>query len=197
MGFIKDTCVFIEKIKVGSEIVNIVRHCKSMNKELCVTDYVLDEIPPGKNVKEKDPEGARTSEGLFNSLDKCVNNGFINVFCVKGNNKYKKNYDSIRNRFYRQYSAANLRERMKNGKCTKQEANKLKRKDCGECSCIAVAMEHPDKYVIVTEDKGKIFVEEEIKLFQIYEKSHNIKVWNYDVWAKNTGYDKAQKEFIS
>ncbi|MTI49722.1 MAG: hypothetical protein FH761_17970 [Firmicutes bacterium] len=190
MGFIKDTCVFIGKIKVGSEILNIATHCKKMNKELCVTDIVLDEIPPGRTLREKEPDKAKLAQDLANSLDNSVKMGLINVLGVKGTGKYQKNYKDIRDRYYRKLSdPRHLREMIKNGECTKNEAKYLKYKDAGECSCIAVAMEYPNDYIIVTEDKGRIFMRKEINLFEVYKESHNIQVWSYDEWAEETNYE--------
>ena len=43
-------------------------------------------------------------------------------------------------------------------------------------------MEKPKDIIIVSNDKGKIFLKPSVNLFEKFKDSHNIQVINYDEW---------------
>lgn len=188
MGYLKDTCVLKHNIDTGDKIYKVAQHCKECGKQFSVTDYVLDEIKPGKSV---DVENAKHSTNLLSGLEGAVNSKVISKIEIDSNQVYKKNFRDIRRRYYYWISDTEyLKKLVDEGSMTLEEVRSkgLKYKDYGECSCIAVAMEDPKKYIIVSNDKGAVYKHPSINLFQKYTKSHDIQVMTYDEWLVQTKF---------
>lgn len=190
MGFLKDTCVFIDNINEGEEILKVARHCKLNGKTFCVTDIVMDELKPGRRIEE---DKAEVSKNIIQYLNFGDSSKIVKILKVTQDNTiYKRNFDKIRSRYYSHLKDKDfIKEQIEKGEITREQAKSKNfiRKDYGECSCIAIAMEEPNKFIIVSKDKGRIFLKPKTNLFEKYKKSHNIVVWNYKEWVKNTRYD--------
>jgi len=62
------------------------------------------------------------------------------------------------------------------GKIRPEERKSFKYKDLGECSLIAIALENVSSNIIVTNDKGKIYLKPYENIFDFYP---DVKVMNY------------------
>lgn len=194
MNFLKDTCVLIKKINCGTEILNVVNHCKDNGDKFCITDVVFEELNPGGSVKKEDAE---RSIDIIKALEISMKAKLVKKIDVKVHEKYKNNFDRIRARYYDHLlDSSTIKEKLQAGEITKEQVKNKSylRKDYGECSCIAVAMESPEEYVIVSNDKGRIFLKDDINLFNIYRDSHNIKVWDFNQWIGKTNYSDENKK---
>lgn len=189
MGYLKDTCVLIDSINCGEEIINVARHCQNNGKNFCVTDIVIDELTPGRKVPEAQAE---VSKGIKNGIQVAILGKIIKKFDVLSDkSKYKSNFNKIRKKYYGHLKDRGfIQEQIKLGNITKEQAKSkgFRYKGYGECSCIAVAMDNPQKYIIVTNDKGAITLKPKINLFKKYNETHGIIVWDYNEWVKNTNY---------
>ncbi len=194
MAYLKDTCVFLYKINNAEEILNVAKHCKNINSKLCITSTVMRELIPGVRVPEVESERSRD---IIQYLEFGNKSKILDIIDIDNNEKYKKNLENIRRRYYDHLRDPDmLRELVESGKYTRDEVKSkwFRNKDMGECSCIAIAMENPDEFIIVTDDKGKVFLKPYTNLFDIYSNSHKIKVLNYEQWVKETQYNLTAEE---
>lgn len=194
MAYLKDTCVFIYKINNAKEILEVAKHCKNIDNKLCITNTVMRELIPGERVPQIEAEKSRD---IIKYLEFGNKSKILDIIDIDNNEKYKKNLENIRRRYYDHLRDPDtLRELIENGEYTREQVKSkwFRNKDMGECSCIAIAIENPEEFIIVTDDKGKVFLKPHTNLFDIYSKSHKIKVLNYEQWVKETQYSLATEE---
>ncbi|CEP97585.1 Uncharacterised protein [[Clostridium] sordellii] len=194
MEYLKDTCVFIYKMNNAQEILDVARHCKSIDSKLCTTSTVMRELRPGARVAEDDAERSRD---IIKYLEFGQNSKILDIIDLDNNETYNKNLSDIRRRYYDHLTDPDaLMELVSSGDYTREEVRSrwFRNKDMGECSCIAIAMEKPEDFTIVTDDKGRVFLKPDTNLFKIYGQSHNIKVLNYEQWIEETEYKLSLSE---
>lgn len=194
MKYLKDTCVFIYKIDTASEILDVARHCENIGSKLCVTSTVMEELSPGPRVPK---EKAEKSKDIKQYLEFGCESKIVNIINIDESDKYKSNLKDIRRRYYDHLRDPDeLNELVEKGLYTREQVRSkwFRNKDMGECSCIAIAMENTEDFVIVTDDKGRIFLKPDINLFEIYKDSHNIRVLNYEQWISETEYKLMESE---
>lgn len=190
MRYLNDTCVFIHKICIPEKFTDIVQHSNKHADVFCVTDVVVDELSPGWFVPENE---AKNAEAMINVIDLYYNQSKIEVINVKNQNKYNENFKEIRERYYKHLTdRLEIEDMISRGECTREEAKYLRYKDYGECSCLAVAIEHPGMYCIVSEDGGKVCKKPDINIFKIHEKK-GIRVIDYNTWTYETRYGMEEK----
>lgn len=184
MEYLKDTCIFIKYLNSGSKIIGAASHLRSAECKLSVTDKVHNEMTPGPHVPK---ENAETAQEIYNTINMCINSNIVGLHKVADDNRYQENLKDIREKYYGKPNRSMLERAKRKGISKSELVNNIKKKDMGECSCIAIAMEHDDM-TIVTNDKGRVYMREDIKLFEIYSEKHGIKVLNYDEWLCESGY---------
>lgn len=183
MIYLKDTCIFIKDLD-SLNIMKIIDKYKLTEDEFGITDIILDELKPGKAVEKEDAEKSKSMLTMLQIQDK---SGKINKFKVKEDNPYKQNFNNIRKRYYGHLENLNyIKHALNSGEITQEQfkSRSYKYKDYGECSCIAVAMEHPNDVTIVSRDKGRIFMKDDINLFEEYKKECKIRVIEFDEWKE-------------
>lgn len=183
MNYLKDTCVFINKIQYPSTVFNLAKYCNDKNDVLSITNTVLEELQYEGKLDENKKE---ISRGIVNMINLCKQNELVEIIDFQ---RYKKDYEAIRKNYYGfatnpQY----LNMLVQSGKMTREEVKVLKYKDRGECSCLAIAKQDPLNYVIVTEDKGKITGMPSINLFNEFKNKFGIQIFKYDEWVKKIKY---------
>lgn len=182
MIYLKDTCVLIEEFDT-LKIINTANLYKKKDT-FALTDIIIDELYPGKSINVIDAE---KSKSLLAGISRLEKSKALKTYIIKEDGKYKSNFNKIRKAFYGHLKDVNaVKEALKKGEITPEQFKNRTYlyKDYGECSCIAVAIENPDDIVIVSNDKGRIFLKPNINLFNKYEESNNIKVINYKEWEK-------------
>lgn len=182
MIYLKDTCVFINKLN-PTRIMGILGELKQRKEYLGITNIILSELVPGRSIPKDDAEKSRT---IINSLEFMKKSKSYIEYNIE-NEDYAKNYKDIRKRYYGHLNDLNaVKKALQAGDITPEsfKSRSYKNKDCGECSCIAVAMTNPKEFLIVSDDKGRVFLKPDINLFDKYKKSHAIEVLNYDDWYK-------------
>lgn len=191
MIYLKDTCVFINKLN-PTIIIDILSQLKQRKEYLGVTNIILNELVPGKSIPKDDAE---KSQIIITSLDFMKNSKSFREYDVEKEQVYSKNFKDIRRRFYGHLdNVESIRRAILNGEISRESIKNKSymNKDKGECSCIAVAITNPEEFLIVSEDKGRVFLKPDINLFDKYKKSHNIQVLNYDEWHKEI-YSEAKQ----
>ncbi|EOU1611307.1 hypothetical protein CYK82_13830 [Clostridium perfringens] len=181
MIYLKDTCVLIKRFDT-LELINIASIYKETKDIFALTDIIKDELYPGKSVNECDAE---KSKNLLSGIKVLESSHVLETYRVKSDDRYKENFDKIRRAFYGHLKDPRfIKTALAKGDITMEQFKKKTYvyKDYGECSCIAVAMEKPKDIIIVSNDKGKIFLKPSINLFEKFKDSHDIQVINYDEW---------------
>lgn len=193
MRYLNDTCVFLHKIINNESFFDIVGHINKCHDMFSVTDIVFEEIKPGTLLNQ---ESCKVSNQLCNCIEQYKKQNYIEFIEICKNGSYKKNYDEIRKRYYGHlYDRKNLIELVKSGKYTKDEVKRLKYKDRGECSCLAVAIENPEFYTIISDDNGLITLKPDTNIFKIYEQKHKIKIYKYETWIELIKYNKRRNKY--
>jgi hypothetical protein len=188
LGYLNDTCVFKHHINEASKIINVATHCIKQNKRMIVSNEIVNELYPGKNLEESVRERAIE---LHKCIEFAIDSKIIDIINITQNCEMSNNYKKIRNEFYGWMNRTDyLQKLMKDGKITKEEIQSkgFKFKDVGECTLVAIAMTNPHKYVIVTEDKGLVYKHPDQNIFDTYAPCHEIEIWKYAEWKDNTGY---------
>lgn len=192
MSYIEDTNIFMKHINTGTEIIKVADHCKSLGKTISITDIILDEFRTPRwflgEEKAKSQELHNTIvQGIFSLRQ-------IELIEVTKDSDYKKNFEAIRSRYYGHLlDPKYVKAALDAGEITQQQfKNKSYQfKDYGECSCLAVAMDNPKKYTIVSNDKGRVFLKPNLNLFDKFREKYGITIWDYDEWVAHTNYKQA------
>lgn len=180
MEHLFDTCTFFNELKSPNDIINLGKKIKSSKGNILITNIVRDELEPHEYLEEIKIEESR---GIIQGLEFCEqNSNGVKIICISDNQQYRANYSEIRKRYYSHISPRELQKKVKLGQIPEKEAKRLKKKDCGECSCIAIAITDPNNIYIVSEDEGKVCQRPDVNLFDIYRKSHNIRVFKFVSW---------------
>lgn len=180
MKHLFDTCTFFEELAAPSGIIDLAKKIKNSNGSMVITNIVRGELEPHQYLEKIEIEKSR---GIINGLNFCEEKfKGVQTISISDNPQYKSNYSEIRKRYYSHISPRELQKKVKSGNMLEIEAKKLKKKDCGECSCIAIAITEPDEIYIISEDKGKVCQRPDVNLFDIYRKSHNITVFKFASW---------------
>jgi len=186
MIYLKDTCVFINYFD-AFKLLQLLQSYKNSSDTFGITDVVIGELNPGKSVVAEDAEKSKSMLGLIDLLGKSKD---VLKYNVEQEEKYKINFNNIRRRFYGHLDDVQaVKKAVKKGEIS-QESFKNKtyrRKDVGECSCIAVAMLDPDNINIVSDDKGRVFLKPEINLFDKFVQSNGIRVLEFNEWLDEFG----------
>ena len=180
MKHLFDTSTLFNKLSSPSDIIKLGQEVQRNNQRIVITDVVRDELEPHRYLEKNELE---KSTGIIQVLDLCKEKSYgITTINIGDDAEYKKNYNNIRKRYYSHISSRELQKQVRAGKITEKDAKSLKKKDCGECSCIAIAMTDPKNIYIVSEDEGRVCNKPEINIFNIYRKSHNLKVFKFISW---------------
>lgn len=180
MNNLIDTCVFLEKIVTPNNLINFTKKSIDRGEEISTSNIIMDELQPTPSLREKDTE---VSIGILRTIDSILNKNSENICIINiyNNKEYKQNLDNIRKRFYSHVSDVNsLRQLIAKGEMKREEISIARKKDMGECSLIAIAMTNPKKYIIITEDQGKVYIKPQINLFQKYKDKYDLKIISYN-----------------
>lgn len=180
MEHLFDTCTFFNELNEPSNIIELSKKIYKKKDKLLVTDIVIEELMPTRTLEE---DKKNIDRGIINGLHMCEKSSCgTEIISIGSNEEYKKNYNDIRKRYYSHINPQQLSKRVKSGEITNSVAKILKKKDRGECSCIAVAITKPSEYCIVSEDEGRVCEKPDINIFDIYRNSHNLKVYKFNKW---------------
>jgi len=168
MIYLIDSCVIISNLNEASKIINMSK--KLREDRVAISNIILDELKQPQNAKFKDDK----LEALIINM---VNQKQIKFIDINANPKIKQRLDNIRNRHYRWMTDPEyVKMLIQKGKIRPEERKSFKYKDLGECSLIAIALENVSSNIIVTNDKGKIYLKPYENIFDFYP---DVKVMNY------------------
>lgn len=191
MKFLNDTCVFINKITKPELLFDIVVHYEKICDKFYVTDCIMEEL---LRISKIEDEKGKIAVAIFNVLKNYNGKNRISIIEIDKNEIYSKNLKDIRNNYYGHlYDRLTLKSLVDSGRYTNGQAKNLCKKDMGECTCLAIAMEEPENFIIVSQDRGGVTLKPNTNIFKIFERSHKIRVWDYDQWDNETRFSKSKK----
>lgn len=189
MKYLKDSCVFIDRTQDRDSIINIALHCKHRREKIAISQQIIDELHPGRrlerSVREKGIE-------LQESVQGAINSRLIDLISIEQDRRINDKYKEIRKRFYSwMTNPIYIRNMIDSGKLTIEEVRSkgFKHKDEGECTLIAIALSDPQNYIIITQDKGRVYKKPHENLFDTYAIPNNISVMNYEEWTDYIEYE--------
>lgn len=185
MYYLVDTNVFLHSI--NDNIFRIANLCKNKGCDITITDTILKELEPGYYLLLEDESAIEiytAVDGLSHGHRGIKLIRIVNPEDVPGATEELK---KIRRRFYSWMTdVVYLNHLVSEGKITREDIRKqsFRYKDLGECELISIAMCSQDKYVIVTNDKGRVFLHPEQNLFDTYAVHSGITVINGQEWLE-------------
>lgn len=188
MGFLKDTCIIINKLNTGDLILKAARHCKSVGKEFIISDVVRNELNPSHHLEI---EKKKEADILCALIDSSIKFKAIKLIPINSNSQIEKNYSDIRLKYYGWIKNTQYLTKLVESGILKHEevSNKnLKNKDAGECSLIAIALTDPLNYIIVSDDRGTVYAHPDINIFDKCCDCKGIKVLNFPQWKRATSF---------
>lgn len=155
MNYLKDSCIFINKIPTHDkiyEVIQLVKKCEDSH-DLSVSTEILDELKKGS---------------LGNIVYNFVQLEMIKKIDLNDSETMQDEYNKIRNKYYGWIRKNDyLNHLIEKGVLDIElvKSKKLLSKGVGECSLLAIAVAEPKKHTIVTEDKGRVEFHPHINIF--------------------------------
>lgn len=189
MYYLVDTNVFLHSI--CDEIFSVANFCKENNQDMTITETILSELEPGYYLeKEK-----KATKEIYNAVHSftfgTMGSQLIRLVKLEEIPGAKEELKKIRQRFYGWMRDVNYLKRLiSQGLITESEikSKSFRNKDMGECELIAIAKVSSDKYQLVTNDKGRVFLHPEQNLFDEYASEIGLTVLSGDEWLRKIGH---------
>lgn len=194
MYYLVDTNVFLHVI--NSNIYSVADLCNKEHNDITITQTILDELNPGYYRENEDI----SSKEIFTSVQNLVTGTWgikvirkIKVSDVKGAEEELK---KIRKRFYSwMKDPIYLQKLIDEGKITREDIKKssFRNKDLGECELLAIAIASAGEYLIVTNDKGRVFKHPDQNLFDAYANDPAVTLITGEEWLDKIGFPEERK----
>lgn len=187
MKYLVDTNVFLHTI---SNIYGVAVLCNEMENPICVTPTIVEELDPGY-FKEKDDKSTKEIYICINNMiDKFKLIKLVNVTDYYG---AKEELKKIRERYYGwlknpQY----LQDLVDKGILKKEDIKKpsFRKKDLGECELLAIAKVSNGEFLLITNDRGRVFKHPDINIFDTYKGETDIIILTGDEWKKEINFNE-------
>ncbi len=189
MYYLVDTNVFLHSI--CNTIFAVADLCKKNGTEITVTETILNELEPGYYLEIED----ETARDVYNSVHNLTYGtmGMKVIRMVKLDDipGAKEELKKIRKKFYSWMSDINyLNLLISQGIISADDIKKksFRNKDLGECELIAIAKLAKDKYQIVSNDKGRVFLHPDQNLFDEYASDIGLTILSSEEWLNKIDY---------
>lgn len=189
MYYLVDTNVFLHVI--NSDIYGVAKLCADNRHDITITQTILDELEPGYYRENKDQSSREVHTAVNNFATGNMGIPIIRLISLQDIPGAEREVKKIRKRFYSWMTDASYLQKMiADGKLTREDIKKptFRTKDMGECELIAIAKTSDDEYLIVTNDKGRVYKHPEQNLFDIYAANSEIKYISGGKWINLIGY---------
>jgi hypothetical protein len=189
MDYLVDTNVFINIIE--DYIYAVAYKCFYDQTPIVITKTILDELLPGQDKIETDSDIKEPFIIVNNLSHGTMGQKLIQCVDLESIPEAKKEYKRIRTAFYSWMTDTHyLQKLVDEGKLTSEEikGGRFRKKDCGECELIAIAMTNKGKHTIVSNDIGRVYKHPEQNLFDDYAIPNGVTVIGSDKWHKQIGW---------
>lgn len=175
MTFLIDSCVFFNNLNEATKIIEI--NEKSKEQVKAISEVIMNELQQPLNA-------SFDATNLDTMISRFIEQKVITLIDTNSKKAYKDNLSNIRKRYYRWMTDPEYLNMLQaKGKLTVDERKSkgFKFKDLGECSLIAIALTDIDNYIIVSNDKGKVYKHPNTNIFKEFP---NVKVMTYKEWSE-------------
>lgn len=179
-----DTCTITREIHNEDMLDNVIGCCENKKVNFSISNAVLDELyKPAKKPNDCSDEDYQAIGKISEYVKFNIKTRKINLIndCQ---NETLKILQEIRRRYYSwMTNPKELNRLISQGEITKEQikTRKFRNKDMGECSLVAIALTDPENYIIVSEDKGRVYKHPDINIFDYY-KYKGIKIYKFCNW---------------
>lgn len=196
MYYLVDTNVFLHVI--DSDIYGVADLCKKSGKDITITQTILNELDPGYYRESEDISSREIYTAVSNLVTGARGMKIIKMIKVEEVAGAVQELKKIRKRYYgwmRDPDYLNIL--IQRGDITREDVKKpsFRNKDLGECELLAIAKVSSGEYVIITNDKGRVFLHPDQNLFDLYAEDSEVKMLTGEDWIKKIGYQKTNKNF--
>lgn len=197
MYYLVDTNVFLHVI--DSNIYGVAEVCKRNGNDITITQTILKELDPGYYRENTDI----SSKEIYTAVSNLVTGAWgiknIRLLKLEEIDGAEKELKKIRKRYYGWMQDADYLNRLvQKGIITRQDIKRpgFRNKDLGECELLAIAKVSGGNYIIITNDRGRVFLHPDQNLFDIYVDDPDIKMMTGQDWLKKLGLETAHQAWI-
>lgn len=189
MYYLVDTNVFLHSI--CNTIFAVADLCKKNGTEITVTETILNELEPGYYLEIEDETARYVYNSVHNLTYGTMGMRVIRMIKLDDIPGAKEELKKIRKKFYSWMSDINyLNLLISQGIISADDIKKksFRNKDLGECELIAIAKVAKDKYQIVSNDKGRVFLHPDQNLFDEYASDIGLTILSSEEWLNKIDY---------
>ena len=189
MYYLVDTNVFLHVI--NSNIYGVADLCKKNNTDITITQTILNELDPGYYRESMDISSKEIYTVVKNFVTGARGIKIIRMIKLTDIAGAEEELKKIRKRFYSWMKDPNyLQKLIQEGKITREDIKKpnFRNKDLGECELLAVAKASAGGYLIVTNDKGRVFQHPDQNLFDAYANDPDVMLITGEDWLDRIGF---------
>jgi len=189
MYYLVDTNVFLHSI--CNNIFSVADLCKKNGTEITITETILNELEPGYYLEIEDETSRNVYTCVHNLSFGTMGMKVIRLVKIDDIPGAKEELKRIRKRFYGWMNDAGyLNYLVSQGIITANDIKKknFRKKDMGECELIAIAKSSDEKYEIVSNDRGRVFLHPEQNLFDDYASEIGLIVISSQEWLNKICY---------
>lgn len=195
MYYLVDTNVFLHVI--NSNIYGVAELCKKDKMDITITQTILNELDPGYYRENEDISSKEIYTAVNNFVTGARGIKLIRMIKPEDVAGAEEELKKIRKRFYSWMKDPNyLKKLIQEGKITQEEIKKpnFRNKDLGECELLAIAKASTGEYLIVTNDKGRVFQHPDQNLFDMYADDPDVTIITGENWITDIGFLKENEE---
>lgn len=184
-----DTNVFLHVI--GSDIYGVAVLCKESGRDMVITQTIMDELEPGYYRETEDSSTKEIAVAVRNYVTGERGFKIICLLRLADIAGAEEELKKIRKRYYGWMNdAAYLHKLVEEGIITREEIRSkgFRKKDLGECELIAIAKASKGEYMVVTNDRGRVYKHPDLNLFDIYAGDSDVKIISGEEWIAILGY---------
>lgn len=180
-----DTCTIKHKICNKTMLLATIKCCSSHCDTFAMSEIILRElVPPSEKPEDCDEEQYQAAKDINTFVKLYAKTKQIKVINTMSSDNVLRNLNDIRERYYGWMTRPkSLKRLIQNGELSECEvrSKSFRYKDMGECSLIAIALESPHLYIIVSDDQGKVYKHPYINIFDIY-KDKGLTICKFKDW---------------
>ena len=197
MYYLVDTNVFLHVI--NSNIYGVADLCKRNGNDITITQTILKELDPGYYRESEDISSKEIYTAVSNLATGARGIKIIRIVKLEEVVGAEEELKKIRKRYYSWMRDPNyLNILIQRGDITKEDVKKpnFRNKDLGECELLAIAKASGGEYIIITNDKGRVFLHPDQNLFDLYAEDSDIMMLTGEDWLAKIGLTDEGDRFV-
>lgn len=190
MYYLVDTNVFLHVI--DSNIYGVADLCKRSGNDITITQTILNELDPGYYRENEDISSKEIYTAVHNLATGARGMKVIRLIKLEDIDGATQELKKIRKRYYSwMRDPGYLNMLIQGGDITREDIKRpsFRNKDMGECELLAIAKASCGEYIIITNDRGRVFLHPDQNLFDLYAEDSSIRMLTGEDWKKELGLE--------